>query len=93
MNCPQCKDEFENGQLLLEHCKDAHPEMYQIIVTKMPSLIEANRILANTPAVEIKPLPGTTVMKYIDEPLSFALIYILLAATAVVAFIFVLLNT
>ena len=93
IDCPLCKDVFETGHEALEHCKSAHPELYNHIKTRMPSLIEVNRMAATKPAIEIKPLPGTTVSMDIKEPYSpLGVLYAVLAIMVVGTFIMILLH-
>jgi len=93
IDCPRCEEEFENGHLLIEHCKESHPEIYKVMQMKMPSLIALNRTIATQVAPDIKPLPGTEGVRYIEEPPSLAWVYILIAATAVVTFTMILMQT
>jgi len=44
-------------------------------------------------APDIKPIPGTEGVRYIEEPPSLAWVYILLAATATVTFTIIWLNS
>ena len=93
IDCPLCKDVLETGHEALEHCKSAHPEpsISEGILVLM-SLIEVNRMAATKPAIEIKPLPGTTVSMDIKEPYSLGVLYAVLAIMVVGTFIMVLLH-
>ena len=92
IDCPLCKDVFETGHEALEHCKSAHPELYNHIKTRMPSLIEVNRMVATKPAIEIKPLPGTKPFKMVEEPPSLGVLYVVLAIMMVGTFLMVLMH-
>ena len=93
IDCPLCKDVLETGHEALEHCKSAHPEpsISEGILVLM-SLIEVNRMAATKPAIEVKPLPGTTPFKLVEEPSSLGVLYAVLAIMVVGTFIMVLLH-